>query len=215
MQMGVHCLTFVLVFIAKTHIGNLSPFPGKSLAIAILHRIKAILLDILKQTNGIFQSLGITRGTMIFAQTIDGKADSIDLFLCIQWVTFIIERPVNAAELPVIEMIYHIAFGTHCRRQVFFFLQQTVGCRESPQDAAAKDCTPPGVGYQFARSGHAAEKSSSRVNHLPRPEREDIIAELFGELALELLFAVHVHLFAALRRASFSPISLMRVSLSG
>ena len=175
MQMGVHCLTFVLVFIAKTHIGNLSPFSGKSLAIAILHRIKAILLDILKQTNGIFQSLGITRGTMIFAQTIDGKADSIDLFLCIQWVTFIIERPVNAAELPVIEMIYHIAFGTHCRRQVFFFLQQTVGCRESPENTGIQYSTFFCFRHQDSGSRDTAIKATVRlVCHLVQPKRKNV-----------------------------------------
>ena len=81
MQVGVHGLTFVLIFIAKTHIGNLSPLAGKSLTIAILHRVEAMLFDILEQADGIFQSLSITRGTMIFAQPVDGKADGIDLLL--------------------------------------------------------------------------------------------------------------------------------------
>ena len=151
----------------------------------------------------------------VFAQSVDGEPEGVKLFFRVCRVARSVHRPVDAAVGFVEEFVEQVVpCGCGCC-QVLLATRCPVGCRESPQDAAAKDCTPPGVGYQFARSGHAAEKSSSRVNHLPRPEREDIIAELFGELALELLFAVHVHLFAALRRASFSPISLMRVSLSG
>ena len=188
MQVGVHGLTFVLVFIAKTHIGNLSPLAGKSLAIAILHRVEAMLFDILKQADGIFQSLSITRGTMIFAQPVDGKADGIDLLLRIQWVAFAIERPVDTAELAVIEMIYHIAFGTRCRRQVFFLLQQTVGCRESPENTGIQYSTLFCFRHQDSGSRDAAIEATVRfIRHPVHPEGKNVGCQLFFHLFSHIL----------------------------
>ena len=70
-------------------------FSGKSLAIAILHRIEAIFLGYIKAERTAYSKASgyQARRTMGYATTIDGKADSIDLLsFCIQWVNFIIEQ---------------------------------------------------------------------------------------------------------------------------
>lgn len=66
MQMGIHGFTFILIFIAQTHIGKLTPSPGKGFTISILYGIEAIPFNIFKQADSIVQGLLITCSTMVF-----------------------------------------------------------------------------------------------------------------------------------------------------
>ena len=71
-----------------------------------------MLFDGIEESLGIFQRFRIPCGTGIFAQTVNSEADGIDLFFRIKRVAFVIQFPVDATVLRVVEPVYQIAFGT-------------------------------------------------------------------------------------------------------
>ena len=48
MQMGIHSLAFIRIFLAEAHIGYFVPFTGKRFTITILQPIKAVGLYIIE-----------------------------------------------------------------------------------------------------------------------------------------------------------------------
>ena len=48
MQMGIHSLAFIRIFLAEAHIGYFVPFTGKRFTITVLQPIKAVGLYIIE-----------------------------------------------------------------------------------------------------------------------------------------------------------------------
>ena len=80
-QMGIHGLSLVGILVAEAHVGHFFPFAGQRFAISVFLSVEAVRLDVVKQTDGIFQCFAVARGTMVFAEPVDGKPDGIDLLL--------------------------------------------------------------------------------------------------------------------------------------
>ena len=141
MQMRIHGFLLVFIFITQTHIFYRTPVAGKSFQITILFCIKAILLDNFKQTFGIIQSLSIPCSTRIFTQAVNSKAYGINLFFCINRISFIIKFPINTSKITVIEEINQITLCTCSSFKIFFFSQQAISSRESPQNTCIENCS--------------------------------------------------------------------------
>ena len=125
--MGVHGLALILVLGAEAHVGHLSPLAGEGFAITVLPGVEAMCLDALEETNRINQGFFITGGTMVFAQSVDGKAEGINLLLRIEGLPFAVERPVDATEFVVVETVDEVTLGTRGGSEVFFLLQEAIG----------------------------------------------------------------------------------------
>ena len=128
MEMSIHRLPFIRIFFAQAHVGYLLPLTGKSFLIAILYRVKAVLFNIIEQSYSIRQCFFITRCTVIFAQSVDGKTNGIHLFLRIQRITFGSKTPIYAPEIAIIETIDQISFGMCSHIQIFLFTKKPVSC---------------------------------------------------------------------------------------
>ena len=91
------------------------------------------------QVESVLQGLSVTRGTGIFRQAVDGKADSIELLLRVLGLSLVVETPIHATIFRVDEMIDEITLGTICNFQILRFAKHSIGCREGPQDTGIQD----------------------------------------------------------------------------
>ena len=80
-QMGIHGLAFVGILVAETHIIQFFPFSGQCFEISVFLSVKAVRLNVVKQTDGVFQRFVVSRSTMVFTESVDGKPNGIDLLL--------------------------------------------------------------------------------------------------------------------------------------
>ena len=103
MKMRIHRLLLVLILIAQSHVLYGLPLAGQCFYIPVLHRIKTVFFNHLKQPDRIFQSLAVTGGAGILTQSVNSKAQGINLFLGIRRCTVGIQLPEYAAILLVIK----------------------------------------------------------------------------------------------------------------
>ena len=71
-----------------------------------------MFLDTLEERNGVVERLAVTRSTGIFRQSIDHKANGIELLLGVEGVAFGIDTPIHTAILRIEEMVENIVLGT-------------------------------------------------------------------------------------------------------
>ena len=132
MKMSVHGLLLVGILIAQAHIGNFAPFAGERLQIAPIAAVAAVLLYIMKQADGIHESLGIACSTHQFAKTIDNKTYGINLLLGVERRAISIYRPIYASILLIVEMVDDISLGTVSHFKIFRALGHAVSRSKRP-----------------------------------------------------------------------------------
>lgn len=178
--MGIHRLAFIGIFLAKAHIGYLVPLPGKRFTVAVLYSVEAMGLYVIEQTDGILQCFRISGGPVIFAQTINGKTDGVNLFFGIQRLTPVIKRPINSSELRIIKTVDKVTFGPGCHLFVFFFAQQAVSGRVGPQNTCMQNGSFLCLRHPFFLSGDTSVKSTVFLIHHPfHPVGKDVGGEFF------------------------------------
>ena len=132
MQMSVHGLAFIRVLVTQTHVLNLLPGTGEGLEISVLFLVETMVFNRMEQSDCIFQSLGISCRPVQFRQSIDGKSDGIDLFLCIKRPVLRIKCPICTSELRIIEFIDYKILRPEGNLQVFGISENSVRRSESP-----------------------------------------------------------------------------------
>ena len=73
--------------------------------------VERVLLDAVEELQGIVKCLAVARGTDIFRQAVDGKADGVELLARVQGLPFAVEAPVDAAKLLVDEVADEVVLG--------------------------------------------------------------------------------------------------------
>ena len=153
-----------------------------------------MLLDAVKQLDGIIQRLLVAGSSGIFAQAIDHEPDGVELLLGIFGIAQIVHRPVGAAELVVVEILNNVVLDECCRHQVLRIAQHAVGSREGPQDAGREDAALVGVFDELALTGHlAVETAVLVVYHIGQPKVQDVVFQHILNFGFQRLDIV-VHL---------------------
>ena len=125
--MSVLRLRVVGIEFRQTHVGNLPPLSGTGFDIAIILSIERMFLNTFVKLDSIVQCLAITCSTGIFRQSIDSKADSVELFLGVEGMTLVVNTPVNAPVIRVNEVVDDIALGTSGSIKVELDLMRLIG----------------------------------------------------------------------------------------
>ena len=153
-----------------------------------------MLLDAVKQLDGIIQRLLVAGSSGIFAQAIDHEPDGVELLLGIFGIAQIVHRPVGAAKLVVVEILNNVVLDECCRHQVLRIAQHAVGSREGPQDAGREDAALVGVFDELALTGHlAVETAVLVVYHIGQPKVQDVVFQHILNFGFQRLDIV-VHL---------------------
>ena len=195
-QMGVHRLARVLVLVAKAHVLNGFPLARKGLDVAIPVAVEAVFFNRFKQFYSVVESLAVASGSRVFAQSIDGEALRVDLFLRVERLAVGRKRPVHASEVIIIKLVYDVTLGARGRLQVFGLAQQAVSRRESPQYAGVENSPLGRVGVQFVVAVYASVEAALHVVcHLFHPERQYAGRQFMLHFRAERGYLI-VHLFA-------------------
>ena len=124
--MSVHGLAFVGILFTQSHICYFLPVTGGCFAITILYGIKAMCLDVVEKADGIVQGFLVACSPMVFAQSVDGKSEGIDLFLGVAGYTVAVQGPIDASVFLVEEIVDDDSFGTGGYLQIVFPSEQTI-----------------------------------------------------------------------------------------
>ena len=137
------------------------------------------------QIERVLQGLSVTRGTGIFRQTVDGKANGIELLLRVLRLTLVVETPIHAPIVGIDKMIDEITLGTICHFQIFWFAKHPISRRESPQDTGIQDGALIGIGMQYILIvDTSVETTVLLVLHLVNPKAKDVVFQHLAHLLL-------------------------------
>ena len=128
MKMRIHGFPFVGILFAQAHVGYFLPVTGGCFTVAILHGVETMCLDVTEEPDGVVQGFFIAGGSMVFAQSVDGESEGIDLFFGVGRNTIVLQRPIDASVFLVEEIIDNHSLGTGCYLKVVLAAEQSVGC---------------------------------------------------------------------------------------
>ena len=198
-KMGVLRLGIVGIKVRQAHVGNGLPVTCTSLYVAVVLRIKGVLLDAVEKLQGILQRLTVARGTGILGESVDGEPYGIELLLRVERIALVINAPIDAAVFRVDEVVDEVVLGTGGGSEVSpnsvlsgFVAESSasgteitigtrgaeyaIGCRERPEDAGIQYSTLLGLRMQHAPPVHATiEAAVLAVLHLVKPETQDVV----------------------------------------
>ena len=101
--------------------------------------VESMVFDVMIQRDGDVECLLVTGGTSILRHTIDGESNGVGLLLGVQRIALVIHTPEDATLLLVEEVITHVVLSSCGSLQVLRLTDDTIGSRESPQDAGIHD----------------------------------------------------------------------------
>ena len=101
--------------------------------------VESMVFDVMIQRDGDVECLLVTGGTSILRHTIDGESNGVGLLLGVQRIALVIHTPEDATLLLVEEVITHVVLSSCGSLQVLRLTEDTIGSRESPQDAGIHD----------------------------------------------------------------------------
>ena len=172
-----------------------------------------MFLDAVVQVKRIFQGLPVARGTDIFRQSVEGKADGIELLPGVLGLSLVVEAPIDATIFLVDEMIDEIVLGVGGRLQILLLTQDTVGSRERPEDTGIEDSPLLCLGMQHLLGiDTPIEAPVLAIHHLGAPEVQDVLLKNILHLTFH---CTDIHYSMARIFFSFSLISLMRSVVRG
>ena len=199
MQMGILRFWIVGIEIRQAHISNLTPLSRTGFDITVILGIERMFFYTLIEFDGIVKCLTIACGTGIFRQSVDSKTDSIELLLGIQRLTFIVHTPIDATILLVNKMLYQIVLGPCCGLQILGITQNTIRCRERPQDTGIKDSP-----FLCLRMKHPLTIDTTikttvfMILHLVKPETQDVFFQNILHFLLQH-FDIHIPFYSISR----------------
>ena len=186
-QVGVHRLRHVGVLGAQAHVLQRVPEAVQSLGVATVNAVAAVRLDVAEKAHGIVQRLGVARSPRILAESIDGKAQRIELLLGVERSAVGCYRPEHASVLMVVEAVDDLALGACSHLQVRLVAQHAVGGREGPEDARIEDGSLGSVGVQLVVSVATAMEAAARIHHVFDPIWQYVAGQALPHLTDELL----------------------------
>ena len=176
----------------QTHITYGLPVTRQCFDITIMLSIQRMFFNTVIQVESVLQGLSVTRGTGIFRQAVDGKADSIELLLRVLGLSLVVETPIHATIFRVDEMIDEITFGTICHFQILRLAKHPIGRRESPQDTGIQDGALVSISMQHIAIIDATIKTAMLlILHTVHPEAQDVVLQHLKHLLLECLYLCH------------------------
>ena len=180
-EMGVHCLRRVGVFVAQAHVGYGLPVACGCLDVAALNAIAAVGLDNAEEIHCKGERLLVGRNAVIFREAVNHEADGVELLLCIGGSAVGIHTPVRSAEFAVDEVLHDVIFRTGCVLKVLGTAQHAVGGGESPEDAGVEDGALCGIGVEAVVAVAAAIVTAARIRHFLHPVGKDIFGQVLNE----------------------------------
>ena len=132
MKVSVHRLGAIFFFVAKSHVCNFTPLASAGFDVATTLAVVAVKLDVVEKTYGVIQSFGVASGADIFAESVYGESDCIELLLGIERRAVGIERPINTAKFLVVEIVDNILLSASGHLEVLRLMSQAVSCGECP-----------------------------------------------------------------------------------
>ena len=192
MQMGILRLREVGIQLRQAHISNGAPLSCASFNITVMLAIESMFLNAVIEIQSIFQCLTVSRSPCILRESIDSKTNCIELFLGIQRLPFVIHTPIDATILRVYEMLYQIILGTSSRIQILLVTQNTICCRERPEDTGIKNCSFFCLWMQHATAVNTSIKATMLVVlHLIKPETQNVVLQHILHFLFHCLNLVH------------------------
>ena len=111
MQMRVHGLAFVGIFVAKAHVFDLRPFTGECFEIASADCVKAVFFYRIEHLDRIFESLSVACRAVQLRQSVYSECYRVDLLFCVLRRLVRVQRPVCASEFGVVEPVDYQVSG--------------------------------------------------------------------------------------------------------
>ena len=139
MQVRIHRTAAILVLVAQSHVGDRLPVTFQRLNISIVLTVESMVFDVMIQRDGDVECLLVTGGTSILRHTIDGESNGVGLLLGVQRIALVIHTPEDTTLFLVEEVITHVVLSSCGSLQVLRLTDDTIGSRESPQDAGIHD----------------------------------------------------------------------------
>ena len=174
--------------------------------------VESVPLDGFEQPDSLFKGFAVARGPVVFAQSVEGESEGVELLAGVERRTVRGDLPVDAAVLLVVKMSQQPLLGPCGTFEVFRTPQCAVGRRESPENAAVKDCAARRCGVEGVFHRDAAVKSAPAVLHTVGPEGEDHLLQMPLQFGGQTIESFHITCqFLALRRASSSPETVFMV----
>ena len=154
--------------------------------------IQRMFFNTVIQVESVLQGLSVTRGTGIFRQAVDGKADSIELLLRVLGLSLVVETPIHATIFRIDEMIDEITLSAICHFQILRLTQYPVGSRESPEDAGIQDGSLVSIFMQHIAVVDASiEAAMLLILHTVDPKPQDIVLQYLAHLLLQRFNLCH------------------------
>ena len=154
--------------------------------------IQRMFFNTVIQVESVLQGLSVTRGTGIFRQAVDGKADSIELLLRVLGLSLVVETPIHATIFRIDEMIDEITLSAICHFQILRLTQHPIGCREGPKDAGIQDGPLFGIFMEHIAVVDASiEAAMLLILHTVDPKPQDIVLQYLAHLLLQRFNLCH------------------------
>ena len=194
MEMRVHGLVLIRVFLAQPHVGYRLPVSGHCLEIAVLYIVKTIFFNVIEKSERVVLRLFVPGRACIFAQSVDGESESVNLLFSVERPALAVQAPENSAVFLVIEAVDDFAFCAGCSLDIFFLAEHPESRRKRPQDACVEDgsfrsvrvCAP-------VAADSAYESTMLCINALLHPERQYVVLEFLQRFfAQKIQFSVHL-----------------------
>ncbi len=197
MQVRIHGLSFVFIFLAETHIGNRLPILGKCLPVPPQFTVFTAF-DLIKLFLCIVQGFSTARCTVIFRKRIERKTLCIRLFFAVYRAASEIKFPKYSAIFFIHKVVPEVQVCAFCDLPVGTVAQHTVGRSKCPQDPGMHDDAFVGHPIQYIVTVDAAIKTTMlRINHFIHPIRKDIIFNFFFK-SFHCFSSLHFRLIATL-----------------
>ena len=181
-QVGVHRLGAVGVFVAQTHVVDRTPVAGHGLDISPLGRITAAGLDATVKVDCLVKCLAVAGGPDILAKAVDHETDGVELFLCVKRHPVGCQAPIHPAVLTVDEMRHDIVEHPVGGLEIFLAAGSAVCRRECPQQAAVEYGAFRSVIIEAVATVAATVEPAATVMHTVNPVRQYIAGKVIDDL---------------------------------
>ena len=119
MQMCVLRLGEIRIQLRQAHISDGTPITCRSLDIAVMLMVKSMLLNTFKELESIVKRLLVARCPRKFRQSVDCETDGVELFACVEGITFCVETPKYPTIFMVDEMVDEIVLCARGNVEIF------------------------------------------------------------------------------------------------
>ena len=183
MQMRVHALRCLHVFIAEPHVIQNDPVATERLLVAAEHAVVGVRLDELEDRDRLAQARGVVGRAIVLGERIDGECLRVDMLALVRGLAVGVHHPEHAAMRGIEEMRGEIDGRPVHHPEKLRATQHRVCGGERPQNPGVEDAPFRCVALRLAiLEDQPHEAAMPLVDCLMHPVRQDAIDQLAPQL---------------------------------